>query len=125
MFFGKTTREIGKKGEDIAAKYLKKQGYKIVAKNFSSAHGEIDIIVKNKEFLVFVEVKSRKNDEDNFKNYGFPAEAVNKTKQHHITYTAKIFLQQYPTDKELRFDIVEVYLGKDISINHIEDAFVL
>lgn len=125
MLFGKTTKEIGAKGEKIAAAYLKKHGYKIVAKNFSSRHGEIDIIAQNKDSLVFVEVKSRKNSEENFKNYGLPSEAVNKTKQKHIIFTAEIFLQRHPTDKTLRFDVIEVYLDKDIKINHIEDAFVL
>ncbi|MBE6679702.1 MAG: YraN family protein [Ruminococcaceae bacterium] len=125
MFFGNTSRDIGRKGEKLAADYLKKHGYKIVAKNFSSAHGEIDLVVTNKDFLVFVEVKSRKDNEENFKNYGFPAEAVNKTKQRHIIFTANVFLQKHPTDKALRFDVVEVYLGKEIRINHIEDAFVL
>ncbi len=124
-FFGKTTKDIGANGEKIAAKHLKKQGYKIVAKNFRSSHGEIDIIAKDKDFLVFVEVKSRKNCEENFKNYGLPAEAVNKTKQQHIIFTAQIFLQRHPTDKALRFDVIEVYLGDEIKINHIEDAFVL
>ncbi len=123
--FGKTTKDIGNKGEKIAALYLKKHGYKIVAKNFSSAHGEIDIIAQNKDFLVFVEVKARKNCEEYFKNYGLPSEAVNKSKQKHIIFTAEIYLQQNPTDKALRFDVIEVYLDKNVKVNHIEDAFVL
>lgn len=125
MLFGKTTKEIGNKGEKVAAKYLKKHGYRIVAKNFASAHGEIDIIAQTKDFLVFVEVKTRKNNEENFKNYGLPSEAVTKNKQMHIIFTAKIYLQQHPTDKALRFDVIEVYMDKNVKINHIEDAFVL
>lgn len=125
MFFGKNTKEIGSKGEKLAASYLKKHGYKIVAKNFSSAHGEIDIIVQNKDFLVFVEVKSRKDSEENFKNYGLPCEAVTKAKQKHIIFTARCFLQRYPTEKAMRFDIIEVFLGDKTIINHIEDAFCL
>ena len=125
MFFGKNTKEIGSKGEKIAASYLKKQGYKIVKKNYSSAHGEIDIIVQNKDFLVFVEVKARKDSDENFKNYGFPCEAVTKTKQKHIIFTARCYLQRYPTEKAMRFDIIEVYLGKKPKVNHIEDAFCL
>ena len=125
MFFGRTTKEIGNKGEKIAADYLKKQGYRIVSKNFVSAHGEIDIIAQNKDFLVFVEVKSRKNNEENFKNYGLPSEAVTKNKQKHIIFTAKIYLQQHHTDKALRFDVIEVYMDKNVKVNHIEDAFIL
>ena len=125
MFWGKTTKDIGAKGEKIAADYLKKQGYKIVAKNFHSAHGEIDIIAENKEFIIFIEVKARKDSEYNFKNYGLPCEAVNKQKQQHIIYTAKIYLNDHPNDKAMRFDVIEVFLGDEIRTNHIEDAFYL
>ena len=123
MLFKKSTREIGAYGEKIAAKFLKKKGYKIKKMNFISAHGEIDIIAENKECLAFVEVKSRKDSEENFLNFGFPRDAVNKTKQKHIIYTARYYLQRFPTKKEVRFDVIEVYLGDEIKINHIEDAF--
>ena len=125
MLFGKNTREIGAIGEKAAAKFLKKNGYRILKKNFYSAHGEIDIIAENKEYLVFVEVKSRKNSEVNFINYGLPCEAVDKNKQKHIIYTARCYLQRYPKDKVMRFDVIEVYLGESIRINHIENAFSL
>lgn len=125
MFFGKNTKEIGSKGEKIAASYLKKRGYKIVAKNFSSAHGEIDIIAQNKEFLVFVEVKSRKDSDENFQNYGLPCEAVTKSKQKHIIFTSRCYLQRHPTEKTMRFDIIEVFLSNKTRVNHIEDAFCL
>lgn len=125
MLFGKSTREIGAKGEKIAASFLKKHGYKIVKKNFLSAHGEIDIIAESKDILVFAEVKSRKDSDENFKNYGLPAEAVDKRKQKHIIYTARCYLQRYPTDKAMRFDVIEVYFGKETKVNHIEDAFTL
>ena len=71
MFFKKrSTREIGAYGEKAAAKFLKKKGYKIKKMNFLSTHGEIDIIAENKNCLVFVEVKSRKNSEENFIKLG-------------------------------------------------------
>lgn len=120
-----SSRSVGAKGERIAEKFLKKNGYKVLKKNFLSAHGEIDLIVQNKEFLVFVEVKSRKDSEYNFTNYGLPCEAVNKTKQKHIIYTARHYLQRYPTDKAMRFDVIEVYLGESPRVNHIESAFSL
>ena len=125
ILFKESSKSIGTKGEKIAALFLKKHGYKIIKKNFISAHGEIDIIAQNKNFLVFVEVKSRKDSEENFKNYGLPREAVGKNKQKHIIYTARCFIQRYPTDKAMRFDVIEVYLGKNTRVNHIEDAFNL
>lgn len=125
MFRGRSTRDIGMYGEKLAAKHLKKQGYKIRAKNVLSAHGEIDIIAENKDFLVFVEVKARKDVAENFEKYGSPGEAVNKKKQEHILYTARIYLEKHPTEKEIRFDVIEVYLSEDTHIQHIEDAFCL
>ncbi len=123
MFFGKTTKDIGNYGEKLAAKFLKKKGYKIVAKNFLSAHGEIDIIAKNRHSFVFVEVKSRKDCQEYFDSYGLPRDAVTKTKQKHIIYTAKVYLNKHPTDKEIRFDVIEVYLGDKVRIEHFENAF--
>ncbi len=123
MLFGKTTRDIGRYGEKIAARYLKKHGYRIRAKNFLSAHGEIDIVAENKEFLTIVEVKARKDSPENFANYGLPSEAVTKKKQQHILYTARLYLAKHPTEKAIRFDVIEVYLGKPVRVNHIEDAF--
>ena len=121
MLFKKSTREIGADGEKIAARFLKKNGYKIKKMNFLSSHGEIDIIAENKYFLVFVEVKSRKDSAENFLNFGLPCEAVDKAKQKHIIYTARCYLQRFPTKKEMRFDVIEVYLGDEIKINHISD----
>lgn len=123
MIFGKSKKEIGNIGEEAAAKTLKKAGYKIRSRNFLSDHGEIDIIAENKEFLVFVEVKTRKNVERYFENYGRPADAVTKKKQQHIIYTAKSYLYKHPTKKAIRFDVIEVFHDDDIKINHIEDAY--
>ncbi len=125
MFWGKTTKDIGANGETIAAKYLKKHGYKIVAKNVHSAHGEIDIIAENRDTLIFAEVKARRNDPKRFAEYGLPCEAVNKTKQQHILYTARVYLEKHPTDKIVRFDVLEIYLGETARVHHIEDAFCL
>lgn len=124
MFF-ETAKSIGNKGEKAAAKFLKKEGYRILKRNFRSAHGEIDIIASNKEYIVFVEVKTRKESEENFKNYGRPGEAVTKTKQQHIIYTANIFLNKFPTDKAKRFDVIEVFIDDKMNFNHIVDAFCL
>ena len=116
-------REIGSAYEQKAVEYLEKHGYIIVGQNYFCRYGEIDIIAKKDDVLVFVEVKTRKDCAGNFDAYGLPCEAVNADKQRHILYTARVFLAQHPTDKYVRFDVIEVYLGKDVRINHIESAF--
>ena len=113
----------GKFGEDTAAEYLRKKGYKIVRRNFSCRSGEIDIIAENENFLVFAEVKLRKND-----RYGEAREFVNYTKQQKIIRTASLYLSRYETEKQPRFDVIEVYAPNGISspvkINHLENAFM-
>lgn len=121
-----TAKYIGDRGEAAAARYLKAHGYKIIAKNFRSAHGEIDLVAENRDALVFVEVKTRTDCAARFDAYGLPCEAVNAEKRRHILYTARVFLAKHPTDKYIRFDIAEVYRaadGKGMRINHIESAF--
>mgnify|MGYP000023703035 FL=1 len=121
-----TAKRIGDCGEAVAARYLKTHGYKIVAKNFRSAHGEVDLVAESGDALVFVEVKTRKDCAARFDDYGLPCEAVNAEKQRHILYTARIFLEKHPTDKYIRFDVVEIYRsedGKSTRVNHIESAF--
>ena len=125
MIFPGNAAATGKIGEKLAAEYLRSQGYKILARNVRSAHGEIDIIAENREYLVFAEVKTRADNPEHFANYGRPAEAVNKQKQRHIIYTAEVFLQKHPIEKTVRFDVIEVLLGAKIRFNHIEDAFRL
>lgn len=119
----KNTRDIGAYGEKLAAKFLKKQGYKVVGRNFASAHGEIDLIAKKDGVLVFVEVKSRKDCKEFFDSYGMPCEAVTKKKQQNIIFTARIYLEKHPCDLEIRFDVIEVFLAEKNRINHIENAF--
>lgn len=123
MFERFTTKRIGDRGEAIAARYLRAHGYKITARNFRSAHGEIDIVAEDADTLVFVEVKARRDNADYFDAYGLPCEAVNADKRQHILYTARVFLEKHPTEKYIRFDVIEVYLGRDARINHIEGAF--
>ena len=79
--------EIGKLGEDIVTKYLKELGYTIVERNFMAIQGEIDIIARDKNELVFIEVKTRTN-----KPFGRPVEAVNPLKQKHLIRTVKYYL---------------------------------
>ncbi len=124
----KTTTEIGRLGEAIAAKYLKKNGYRILEQNLHRSHNEIDIIAKNKEYLVFVEVKTRSCEENLYLPYGTPASAVDRQKQKRICTAAKSYLASNKRqNKSLRLDVIEVYLDKHtqkvLKINHITDAF--
>ena len=115
-----TTR--GSWGEEMACQHLISQGYKILKRNFHSKCGEIDIIAKDKNCIVFVEVKTRRNN-----SCGLPAEAVDVKKQTHLYKTAERYIQENPTEKEIRFDVIEVYArivdGNPVveSINHIEN----
>jgi len=118
------TVEIGKMGEKAAAKYLKKNRYKILKKNLHISHNEIDIIAEDKKFIVFVEVKSRSalNESDIS-----PASAVTKSKQQRLITAARIFLSKYKKERQPRFDVIEVFIHKEtkkiIKINHITNAF--
>ena len=118
--------EKGRFGEKTALKYLKKKGYKKVAKNYRTKHSEIDLIVKNKTHLVFVEVKTRDINSD-FEKFGRPARAVNEIKRRHILNAVSQYLRDYENILLVRVDIVEVYLDRDnpknSRIEHIENAF--
>ena len=122
-----TTTQIGRFGESAAAKYLKKHGYRILARNYKASHNEIDIIAEDKENLVFIEVKTRTEN-----SYQTPIEAVMPAKQKRTIAAARAYLYKSGSDKRIRFDIIEVYLeraprlfsGPVIkSIEHIVDAF--
>ena len=122
------TVEIGKLGETIAAKYLKKNKYRIISRNVHVSHNEIDIIAKNKNFIVFVEVKTRSTDQDLMLTYGTPASAVDYKKKKRTVEAARVFLKDKKYSKlQPRFDVVEVYLDKythkQLHINYIENAF--
>lgn len=110
-------------GEALAAEYLRKKRYKIVAAGYRSRFGEIDLIVENKKFLVFVEVKLRKSGD-----FARAMEYVDKRKQDRLRTTASLYLSQHPTSLQPRFDVIEIYApeGTETSrpeINHMEDAF--
>ena len=119
--------EIGRHGENIVCKFLKKEGYKIIERNKHESHKEIDIIASNKDYLVFVEVKTRSVNEDLFNPYGTPASAVTFSKREKLIFAARSYLRSNPTDKQPRMDVVEVYLKKGtkkvLKINHFENAY--
>lgn len=110
-------------GEALAAEYLRKKRYKIVASGYHSRFGEIDLIAQNRKFIVFVEVKLRKNG-----TFAEAMEYVDRRKQDRLRITASMYLSQNATDLQPRFDVIEIYapLGtatKDPEIRHMEDAF--
>lgn len=125
------TKDIGNIGEKAAASFLKKNGYKIIEKNLHLSHNELDIIAINKKsrIISFVEVKARTVDEDLYSRYGTPARAVTYSKQQRTVEAARAFLSLNKKFIEFqpRFDVIEVYLKKDVmsvlKINHIENAF--
>ena len=114
--------DSGKTGENAATKFLKKNGYRILERNYRKNYGEIDIIAQKGENIAFVEVKTRKSDA-----YGTPAEFVTVEKQKRIIKTAYTYIQEFELDAEFTFDIVEVYYDgrKIVGLNHIENAFYI
>ncbi len=114
---------LGPWGEAQAADYLRRKGYSLVAANYRCRFGEIDLIVKNRRYLVFVEVKLRKNAD-----FAQAREFVDYRKQQRIRATASMYLSRYPTSLQPRFDVIEIYAPqgmetKKLTINHLEDAF--
>ena len=114
---------LGAWGEAIAAEYLQKKHYQLIARGFRCRFGEIDLIVKNRKYLVFVEVKLRRSAA-----FARAAEFVDVYKQDRLRTTAELYLSQNPTDLQPRFDVVEIYAPqgentKTPKIHHMEDAF--
>ncbi len=112
-------KTIGKMGENITCKYLEKNNYNILDRNFSCLQGEIDVIaydVKNRE-IVFFEVKTRTNF-----NYGFPSDAVNTLKQKHMLNSAKYYLYSRGLEEYfVRIDVIEIVIHKGrYKLNHLK-----
>lgn len=110
-------------GEALAAEYLRKKHYKPVAAGYRSRFGEIDLIVSNRKYLVFVEVKLRKSG-----SFADARDYVDRRKQDRIRITASMYLSQNPTDLQPRFDVIEIYAPQGAAtvkpeIIHMEDAF--
>ena len=110
-------------GENLAAEYLRKKHYTVIAAGYRSRFGEIYLIVSNRKYLAFVEVKLRKDDK-----FAMAREFVNSAKQSRIRTTAEIYLAENPTELQPRFDVIEIYAPQGMetrnpAINHLEDAF--
>ena len=111
---------LGDRGENVAAKYLRTLGYRILMRNFESKFGEVDIIARDGKTLVFVEVKTRKDSDPE------PEAQVNEHKQRQITKVASYYLTRYPNiQPTVRFDVIAVVWprNQDPIIRHIIDAF--
>ena len=114
---------VGAWGEQIAAEYLRKKRYKLLAAGYRCRFGEIDLIVSDRKYLVFVEVKLRKSAQ-----FAKALEYVDRRKQDRLRTTAEMYLSQNPTELPPRFDVIEIYAPEGMEtvrpeIYHMEDAF--
>lgn len=114
--------DYGKIAEHKTALYFRKKGYTILEYSYRSRFGEIDLIVMDDNYLVFVEVKAR-----NEKSIALPREFVDNAKQRRIITTANAFIKENEIDLQPRFDVVEIYIknNKIKSLKHLENAFSL
>lgn len=113
------SHELGRIGENIIADYITKLGYKVVERNFACNQGEIDIIAKDKEELVFIEVKTRTDI-----SYGEASEAVTNTKKRHLINSIKYYIYKQKLENlPIRMDVAEVYINKGkVKVNYIKQA---
>jgi len=120
---GQASRLLGRWGEGLAADYLRKKGYSILAANWRCRFGEIDLIAADRMYLCFVEVKLRKSDA-----FGQAGAFVDRRKQEKLRTTAQLYLTQNEMSLQPRFDVVEIYApqGMDTKrpdVRHLENAF--
>ena len=111
--------ELGKKGEDEAARYLQEKGFFIMHRNWRSGKKELDIVARDGEEVAIVEVKSRRNTD-----YGRPEDAIDERKIRHILSSTDAYVRKFNIDLPIRFDIITI-TGEApfFTIEHIEDAF--
>lgn len=117
----KTHRQIGNEGEDLACEFLVNKGWEILDRNYYFGHSEIDIIAKNEDFYVFVEVKSRSTD-----FFGRPEEFVSDEKVQRIFQAAEAWIiEKKLFGAPMRFDVIGILISKrkSVSIHHLQDAF--
>lgn len=117
---GSVPKSLAQRGEDLAAKYLRRNGLKVLLRNFRCGVGEIDIVARDGDMLVFVEVKTRAED------LVTPESQVNLRKQHQITKAATVYLSRYGTQRPpARFDVVAIVWpeGGEPIVRHTPHAF--
>ncbi len=120
---------LGKFGEDVAEKFLKKNKYKIIGRNIRFGKHELDIVAEDNQYIIFVEVKTRsyKNVEQN--DYGNPGRAVTSKKRSDTVRATYDYLKTHHSDKQPRIDVIEVFLNSEtkppqiLKVNHIRNAF--
>ena len=111
--------KLGEDGELIALMFLQKEGFSILKTNWHFQKAEVDIIAQDNNFLVFVEVKTRGSSK-----FGKPEDAIDKKKIALYKDAAEGYLEQYPTEAEIRFDVVSIIIEKDeTKIKYIANAF--
>ena len=111
--------KLGKEGELIAFMILQRDGFTVLETNWRFQKAEIDVIAKKDGFLVFIEVKTRSS-----KKFGRPEDAIDKKKIALYKDAAEGYLEQYPTEDEIRFDVVSIIIAKDgTQIEYISNAF--
>lgn len=115
--------ELGKEGEKIASLFLKNHGYQILHENYRYKYYEVDLIAKENNTIVFIEVKRR-----NSKKFGYPEQFVDATKKKNLRECANHFMSQIPDLTPLRFDIISIFWPKDADVSnadivHFKDAF--
>ncbi|MBI5055148.1 MAG: YraN family protein [Nitrospirae bacterium] len=112
-------KTLGERGEGLAAAFLRKKGYSIIEQNYKNSIGEIDIIAKDDDKLVFIEVKTRESIE-----FGLPFEAVNKRKRRKIANVALTYLKKFNDLPPCRFDVLSIcYKNGSPEFELIRDAF--
>lgn len=113
------TKLLGITAEEFAATYLSRKGYEILHKNLSFSFGELDLVALDKKTVVFVEVKYRRS-----LSFGYPFEAVGKSKQKKIILAAKAYLARFKMVPDCRFDVISLHGDlKNPEVEHIIDAF--
>jgi putative endonuclease len=109
--------EIGRKGENVAADFLVKQGFEIAARNYRHGRGEIDLIVKRDDWLLFIEVKTRSST-----SFGEPEGFLHDFQMNRIFDAAENYIFATDWQGNVRFDVISIKLGKELVIDHFEDA---
>ncbi len=114
-------QKIGEKGEALACRYLQKQGWTVIFRNYRTPFGELDIIARKRDMLAFVEVKTRTSSD-----YGWPSQAVDSKKQRRLWLSAQFFLKRNPglSDLAMQMDIIEILIREGLPyLRHLENAF--
>ena len=109
--------EIGRKGENLAAEFLVKQGFEIAARNYRFGRGEIDLIVKRDDWMLFIEVKTRSSV-----TFGEPEDFLQDFQMNRIFDAAENYIFSNDWQGNVRFDVISIKLGKEPVIDHFEDA---